>query len=106
MTRHQKQKKALSEGWEELRKPMSFTLIEESGPATDTCAVCNDIIASIIRCMDCGPTAYFCQQCFEKQHAVVILHQPEQWNCKVMKNNFFQHFLHIQRTASHVCAFQ
>jgi hypothetical protein len=71
--------------WKELRSTMPHFMVEIAYPTSFSCSLCGNEAEkkAIIRCMDCGPSAYYCSSCASTVHNFITLHAPEQWNPKV-----------------------
>ena len=51
-------------------------------PYNQNCVVCRATLASF-RCIDCGPAAYFCNECLASFHnTACVLHTPEEWKVR------------------------
>ena len=77
------------EAWEELRRSTLRAAVESMCLPDVLCYNCNGNPAEV-RCVQCGPTAFFCQHCTISLHTTVRLsHTPEIW--KVYYNYTRQH---------------
>lgn len=72
-------KKRVVEQWSEIRTQVSHArIVYESHHIVDerTCVEC-EIEPGCIRCYDCGPTYWSCEQCCLNRHKVSPLHVTE-----------------------------
>ena len=78
-----------SEAWGGIRGKLRFAVIESSVPY-DKCHCFLCCKAAHILCKQCGPQAYYCEQCVESQHSKCnIFHCPVEW--KVIKSNVYSY---------------
>ena len=65
--------------WAEVRKKMLISYIEESSmPEQSACVMCAS--TAELRCQQCGPFAFYCEECFLLHHKKVnIFHVAEKW---------------------------
>lgn len=78
-----KEKSAALE-WEALRPQLLKCVVgSDAMPDSQLCLLCADSPATM-RCLKCGPKAYFCEECFTDLHFKInILHVGEFWEAKV-----------------------
>lgn len=65
--------------WEKLRSGFLSIATECSAmPVDQICLICKS--AAVLRCQRCGPSIYYCFDCFSRQHEIAnIFHMPEEW---------------------------
>ena len=74
-------KQKLLEAWDSIRVNLLNVRLEEMAPASTLCCLCGVIQdCGIIRCQECGPSAYYCEECCVKVHEHIIFHRPKKWN--------------------------
>ncbi|KAJ8308655.1 hypothetical protein KUTeg_013529 [Tegillarca granosa] len=78
-TEYEIRKNKIIENWNRVRQVLVDTHIEELSPSSNECCMCKTVVEEIIYCDDCGPTAYYCQACCQRIHAVVVFHTPQIW---------------------------
>ena len=76
---HEMREKAAVEGWSHVRLALLKTTVEGNSMPTDqTCILCG--CEATHRCLNCGPQAYFCAQCFGDAHSKMnMFHVGEIW---------------------------
>lgn len=79
-TTHTQRKLKLAEKWKELRNRATTAVVEGSClPSSCICCQCGTKTADI-RCLQCGPSAYFCSSCIVTTHRASLFHHyPEVW---------------------------
>lgn len=74
------------EAWEELRRSTLRAAVESMCLPDVLCCNCDENPAEV-RCMQCGPTAFFCQHCTISLHKTVRLsHTPEIWKVYIFNS--------------------
>ena len=80
-------KKDISSQWAALQNHLIAQLVESAYPRSFDCCRCQvplgNCSESLLRCLDCGPRAYYCEDCFTHYHSVITLHQPQVWDTDV-----------------------
>ena len=82
--RYEDKRKKLSEDWRSMEPKLLEMDMRLHGAGTKICCSCEDECFNIIRCLDCGPTAYFRAQCCNKRHENTLFHCPNQWNVSLL----------------------
>ncbi len=80
---YKEKKQKISAAWSSLRPSLFRQFVTNAFPVSFQCCVCGCFQEDIIRCSDCGPSAYFCQDCCLKQHMICKLHIHEIWDPQV-----------------------
>ena len=82
---HEIQTKASVRGWSKLRKEILLTAVECSAmPEGQICILCSEE-AAVFRCQQCGPSVFYCEQCYRNQHEKAnYFHTPEKWEVKAI----------------------
>ena len=62
-----------------MRTKLGDALLEAHAPYSYVCVECRKEEDNIVRCVDCGPQAYYCDTCCQDKHKHVVLHIPEKW---------------------------
>ena len=75
-----KRKLQVADAWEDLRKSTLRAVVESMClPDGAQCCNCHEVPAEV-RCVQCGPTVFLCQQCTISLHKTIRLsHTPEIW---------------------------
>ena len=78
-TCHELESRALIAGWENIRHTIRAAISEAAAlPLFQICLLCES--PATMRCAQCGPKGYYCQECFLSSHASVnIFHAAEIW---------------------------
>ena len=75
---YMKRQQRLAENWSEIRDQMLRAAVEFGIPFLATCNVCGN--PAIITCLECGPQAFYCEDCVEGSHHLKnIFHSPRIW---------------------------
>ncbi|GAA6111800.1 uncharacterized protein LOC120485855 isoform X2 [Tachysurus ichikawai] len=77
-TAYSKAKKRELHAWDAVKDDMLKVSFECSAPITTQCVVCLEKHADY-RCIECSPTAVFCEACLKRTHRN-SLHLPDKWN--------------------------
>lgn len=73
-------KKRLVDAWDTCREQLVKVHTECEVPLSAKCSFCKAAMGKyIVRCRDCGPTCFYCEDCNYKIHAVVVFHKPDIW---------------------------
>lgn len=93
-----RRKLQVADAWEDLRKSTLRAAVESMClPDGAQCCNCHEIPAEV-RCVQCGPTVFLCQQCTISLHKTIRLsHTPEIW-----KGNLVYFFFSVN-VPSHRC---
>ena len=72
-----------TEAWGKIRGTLKRVLVEGNAmPYNQNCVICRATLASFC-CIDCGPAAYFCNECLASLHnTACVLHTPEEWKVR------------------------
>jgi hypothetical protein len=57
--------------WRSIHKEIDLVIIKQGSFLDEFCIICNE--EANIRCYDCGPHAFFCNSCNEKNHYKINL---------------------------------
>ena len=78
-TTHELERKASVAAWEDVRESFLHVFTESFAMKIgQECLNCKKEAG--LRCLGCGPAAFFCEDCFSDLHMVVnIFHVPERW---------------------------
>jgi hypothetical protein len=68
--------------WRAARDELASALISAEGRQRDTCVECNKTARCIIRCIDCGPSYWACEECTVLRHALSGLHSLKIWKVR------------------------
>ena len=76
---HAIKQKAATEAWSHVRSALLKAAVESSAMPADQCCInCYD--SATHRCLQCGPLAYYCYECFVAAHSRVnFFHTGEIW---------------------------
>jgi len=79
-TSHELERKSAAKGWEQIRDSVLTAAVESSAQTVDQmCIMCSESKA-VLRCLDCGPGAHYCEECFQNVHQNTnVFHVPEKW---------------------------
>ena len=80
---YQIQSKANASAWEEIRLCLLKAVVEnEAMPHNQKCIQCSKVAASL-RCLKCGPCAFYCTTCFLAAHSAInLFHIAEEWKVR------------------------
>ena len=82
LTMHEIESKSSMAGWEAIRSSLLVAVTESKGmPIGQMCVLCgeND---SLMKCQQCGPQSYFCQNCISIHSRITLLHGVELWTVR------------------------
>ena len=106
-TLHEIKQAANAEAWKSIRHDILHAVTElYAMPIEQHCTACCKANA-IYRCIECGPSAYYCPQCLWNSHSKTnIFHTPEVWDVSLLKwASFYSLILSIyQLIGKHVQA--
>ena len=74
----------LFQKWESIRKALISARIEEMSPSSDICVLCSKHVENIVTCENCGPLAYYCDECCERIHRPMLFHKPKKWTVSII----------------------
>lgn len=72
----------LSKSWRQIEPKLLNIGSQYFYPASFECCVCNCKVPNIIRCLDCGPNVYYCNNCVEDKHTYTVFHRPDIWKVR------------------------
>ena len=77
---HEIKQKSKIAGWSTLRPAFITSIVQNSSmPVDQRCTLCVSTEATF-RCIQCGPCAYYCNNCLNEWHSSTnIFHMPEEW---------------------------
>ena len=78
-TEHELSCRSAVVGWDDIRD----AVVTENAamPLDQLCRMCEEM--SCLRCRFCGPSCFYCSQCFRKNHSDVnLFHVAEQWEVR------------------------
>ncbi len=78
-TEHELRHKSMAAEWNELRDLIQVAVTEnEALEDGQLCIVCSE--SACLRCQPCGPSGFYCSQCFSRAHSEVnYFHVGEKW---------------------------
>lgn len=82
-TEHELGRKSMVSEWQKIRNSILETVTEVAAmPPGQICLNCEKI--ATLRCQQCGPMGFFCQECFQVYHRYInFFHIPERWEVLV-----------------------
>lgn len=78
----ERKKKSVDE-WIAARNDLDEAWIVSEGCIQDTCAECNKVTSSIVKCAECGPSYWACEECAIHRHRLSPLHPLKIWKVNV-----------------------
>lgn len=77
---HEIQSKVSVSAWQQLRERILTVTTESSAMPVGQICICCENQASF-RCVKCGPFAFYCFECFSRQHRTAnFFHVAEEWD--------------------------
>ena len=59
-------------------------------PSSDICVLCSTHVENIVMCENCGPLAYYCDECCERNECCerilgpMLFHKPKRWTVSII----------------------
>ncbi len=77
-TEHTRRKEKMAEKWNDLRCSVTKVMVEGFSLPEAICSRC--YTKANVRCVQCGPCAYYCEECGASAHRSSLFHHvPEVW---------------------------